>query len=257
MNALPFAAQLLVLMTALRVQVAKAAGFPYVLANWGVPVGLPPSGTIAANGALTLTAALPATYTGGIWLRFPAGAVSGDATGGIYWCVMSSPTAGVVYAGKIDVAAPFVPTIGSVAGGAAAGSGSAYTQTINADITLANVTLAGGAMGGSGHLVVEYEASYPNSANVKTLRAKVGTVEVSTQSGTTTTYCRRRGTLRNQGSMQANISNQWLDYAHTLATTRSNLDAATDQPVTLVARLVNAGEYVIFDGCFIEVRYAA
>lgn len=78
----------------------------------GVVKGVAPSGTVAADGTITLGTALPGVFSAGVLLYLPAGAIVSGAAG-FYWCDMSSTTLGVVRAGK--------------GGAALVGSGSAYT----------------------------------------------------------------------------------------------------------------------------------
>lgn len=68
---------------------------PVVLLS-STPSGIPSGGTVTANGALSLTTALPRIYSGGIWLAFPAAALYGAggvnggglaSAAGLYWCV--------------------------------------------------------------------------------------------------------------------------------------------------------------------------
>ena len=79
---------------------------PIILAQSAVPLGLLPSGTVAADGTITLATALPTTYSGGMWGRLPAGAVVGGAAG-LYWIVFSSTAVGAVKTSFADPAAPF------------------------------------------------------------------------------------------------------------------------------------------------------
>lgn len=229
--------------------------FPYILAQSGVPVGIAPNGTIATNGAVTLGTALPTTYSGGIWLRFPANAVVGDSTGGIYWCVMSSTTVGTVYAGTIDTASAFTPYIGSTAGGAVTGSNSAYTQD-TANITLTNVTVPAGAMGVNGAMrITVTRFVVPNNANSKTLATKYGASFFGINNVVTTTLgqgymasIRNRGVANKQVAAAANG-----DVAGSGGCSYLSIDSATDQPMTVVCRVATAADYVILEGFTVEV----
>lgn len=61
-------------------------------------IGLPSSGTIGNNGALTLSGnQISTTFSSGAWFHFPANAVYSGSPAGFYWTRMSSSTAGVVY----------------------------------------------------------------------------------------------------------------------------------------------------------------
>lgn len=119
------------------------------------------TGTIAANGTLTLNVAAPIIMDGGAWLHFPAGAVVGGQAG-FYWTVMSSTTVGQVYTNFINIATstslPQKPT-GSLT--LATGSNSSYSNSAGSfnfiNLTIpANTIQQGSAMkiglkwGGSG-----------------------------------------------------------------------------------------------------------
>ena len=231
------------------------ANFPYILAQSAVPVCLAPNGTIATNGTVTLGTALPTTYSGGIWLRFPANAVSGDSTGGLYWTIMSSTTVGVVYAGEVDTATEFVPYIGSTAGGAVTGSNSAYTQTTAADVTLVNVTVPGGAMGANGATRLSVlRFVFPNNANAKTLAAKFGSSYFGINNTTTTSSgqgyiasIRNRGVLTRQVAAAANAD------TGTNAATYTSVNTANDQPMTISCLLATATDYIVLEGFTVEV----
>lgn len=227
---------------------------PYLLAQSGVPVGIAPNGTIATNGAVTLGTALPTTYSGGIWLRFPANAVVGDSTGGIYWCVMSSTTVGTVYAGKIDTASAFTPYIGSTAGGAVTGSNSAYTQD-TALITLTNVTVPAGAMGVNGAMrITVTRFVVPNNANSKTLTTKYGASFFGINNAVTTTLGQGYiASIRNRGVANRQVAAAANGDVGTGACSYLSIDSATDQPMTVICQIATATDYVILEGFTVEV----
>jgi len=62
------------------------------------PAFNPGSGTISASGSgnITLTTALPATFSGGVWLYLPTIATTPAITAGFYPCIMSSTTVGTI-----------------------------------------------------------------------------------------------------------------------------------------------------------------
>jgi len=141
-----------------------------VLAQGAVPSGIACTGSVAANGALTLGTALPTTYNGGIWLYFPAGAAYAGSVAGNYWCVMSSTTAGTIYNTLLGASWPTIPANPTPI--VAAGPG-AYTGS-TAEITLATVTVPGGMIGQNGRLRWSLKTTQNNSANAKTSGTKLG-----------------------------------------------------------------------------------
>jgi hypothetical protein len=135
------------------------SGSSRVIAQSGFPLILPRSGTIATNGTVTWALATIPNFFAGFkaWCFFPAGAVSGDATGGLYYCVFTSTTQATVYQGKVGGASgvtssfvPFVPTSLTPV----TGSNAAFVQTSASLINFANVPVPGGSMGPNGRLVI-------------------------------------------------------------------------------------------------------
>jgi hypothetical protein len=149
---------------------AQVQYFPRILAASGIPVMVANSGTIATAGVVTLGTALPAQYRG-CFMYFPASAVVGDSTGGIYYVDMdTSTTVGTVYAGKYGVAngvtTAFSPQIPSTLT-AVVGSNSAYTGSTTAT-NLINVAIPAGAIGNNGVVRVTVNWTTNNSAGAKT-----------------------------------------------------------------------------------------
>ena len=151
------------------------AGASYLLTTYGAPVLITPSGTMAANGAVTFGTAIAldgsAVLTDGLWAYFPAGAVYAGSDAGFYWTVMSSATGGTVYdtmyePGVTSGERPSSPTAISAAGPGA------YTGE-TAAIVAASATLPGGALGLNGSLRVTQVAAANNNANNKTTLAHI------------------------------------------------------------------------------------
>ncbi|MBT9145426.1 MAG: hypothetical protein DDT42_01297 [candidate division WS2 bacterium] len=118
------------------------------LARWSVPVGVPSSGSIANNGALTLTTALDRVYSDGIYLRFPANAIAAGVPAGLYYCVMSSTTVGTIF-NNSSLGIPSIPA--SPVPFSTTGPG-AYVQTTGTDIILITLPIPGGLLGSNGSL---------------------------------------------------------------------------------------------------------
>ena len=163
----------------------------YLLAQSGLPVVIPSSSAagIQAHGTVTFDTALPTglgTTNTRCWCFFPAGAVSGDATGGLYYCVLGSTTTATVYAGKqggaTGVTAAFTPTV-PAALTAVTGSGAAYTQTISTLITLAAISVPGGAMGPNGQVAYMHQVRFSNTATGKASQVSFGSSGLGTISG--------------------------------------------------------------------------
>lgn len=175
------------------------------LAKSGVPVILAPNGTVATNGTITLSTALPTTYTGGAWVYLPAGAVVGGSAG-LFWVVFSSPTVGDVktlFANPNQAFTPYVPTGALVS---ATGSNTAYVQSVGADITLVNVSLPASMLGKNGRIDYTVCCGWNSSAGVKgPLRAMLGGTNIgNSATGTTTASLRATGEFANAGAENIN-----------------------------------------------------
>lgn len=114
-----------------------------------------PSGTVAADGTITLGTALPAVFSSGVYLWLPAGAISGG-TAGWYWAVMSSSTVGVI---------------------AGVGSGSAYTGSTS-EVTAFTFDVPTPSKGSASILRLAHMCS--SNTNAKTGRFRVGGTQYMT-----------------------------------------------------------------------------
>ena len=177
----------------------------FVLLQCGVSIGIAPSGTMAANGAVTLGTALNVTYSGGLWLYYAAGAVFSGSAAGFYWTVMSSTTAGTVYnntyvPGTSSFDIPASPT-------AVVDAGPGAFTGVTSEITAISVTVPGGLMGKHGSLRWSLLFTHNNSANNKVLTHKFGAVSIATSSRTTTTASRESNCVINAGRADKQIAN--------------------------------------------------
>lgn len=154
----------------------RNSGIPYILAKSAVPVILAPNGTVATDGTITLSTALPTTYYGGALVRLPAGAVSGGLAG-LYWVVFSSTTVGAVKNVFVDPATAFIPYIPTGTLVNVTGSNAGYTQT-TATTTLINIAIMGGLLGPVGGFRLQQTASCIGNANGKVLETKLGTAQI-------------------------------------------------------------------------------
>jgi hypothetical protein len=231
---------------------AANLGFATKLSQWNVPVGIAPTGTMGNNGAVTLGTALSTTYSNGIWLYYPAGAVAAGvpASATFLWTVMSSTTAGTVYNSTFDGLS--VPVAGTTTAYSTTGPGAfAGVTTIT---TVATITIAANTLGASGVISGDWGVDYNGVAGNKSISLFYSTtggtdfaaVVGSTQSGGTvlrtsirnqTTGVQSGGTIMNSTG-QAFSSGQRRSAADTTAST------------TLVFRFTNATatNWVILEG---------
>ena len=226
-----------------------------VILQSGVPTALQSSGTVGANGALSGITALPATYSGGIYLYFPAGRLYTGSMAGSYPAIMSSATAGTVYnnmypGGQLTIPASLTPIVD-------AGPG-AYTQTTAVDITLASGTVPGNSMGPNGLVWLYPTWHYPSSANAKTLKMFFGGSAVIGIGNTTSTYAAPMVRMWNKGLTNQQSASDFgvLSTANTATISHLTKDTTTDQTVLITAQLAAATEFVILAHHNVFVEYS-
>lgn len=116
----------------------------------GIPFIKAPSGSVAANGAITLGTALAVSYPDGCYMYLPGGVAFGGSVAGWYYVTMSSTTLGTIFNNRYGTgnpAHPAVPTSILAAGpGAFAGA--------NSSLLAQNTTLLGNSMGPNGTLTI-------------------------------------------------------------------------------------------------------
>jgi hypothetical protein len=228
---------------------------PYTLAQSGVPVGIAPNATVATNGQITLGTALPRIYSGGIWLRLPAGAVVGGAAG-LYWGVMSSTTVGQVYTNFADTSqgfSPYIPT-GTLVN--AVGSNAAYTQTTNASIVLCKITIPAGSLGANGQLRINNEFSYNLATGNKFFQLYLNAFQLLQSTRTTigghdsfTSRLRSLGSLLNSSVYVVSESNASAGTGQTI----TGQDLSVDASFTLNANIDTATNYLVLESLSLEV----
>lgn len=149
-------------------------GVSNIISN-GIPIGLPSSGSIGNNGALTGIAALPKTYnTPGIYLYFPANAIASGSAAGFYWVVMSSTTAGTIYNNVGNILDLVVPT--SLTPFVTTGPG-AYTQT-TAEVSVIGKTVVANQINKTTVFKGYHQVVTALNANTKTIRYKFDSTTV-------------------------------------------------------------------------------
>ena len=234
---------------------AQVQYFPRVLNEAGIPVMVANSGTIATDGTVTLGTALPVAYRG-CFMYFPAAAVVGDATGGIYYVDMStSTTVGVVYAGKNGVAngvtAAFSPQIPSVLT-AVVGSNAGYTGSTT-ETNLINVAIPAGAIGNNGMVRVTVCWTTNNSVGAKTGKTYLGVTQVAQSAAYTTSV---GGTqmigVRNRGVLNVQTA-RIIGGTSTGAPTYAAIDSSAATYVGLSSTVAVATDFCIIEGYSVEL----
>jgi hypothetical protein len=223
-----------------------------------VPTGIPSSGTIGDNGALTLTTAFPRIFAEGIYLYFPAGAISAGSAAGLYWTVMSSTTAGVIYANTHTSGDTVIPA--SPTPIVATGPG-AYTQVLT-EVILRQNNIIAGSMGVNGSLRTTVKFLYVQNANSKTISIKLGGVPLWSRIRTGGSMDVGMLHLMNAGRVDRQIELTALQQGASPYTAASvgatlntySINLAVDQIFVISAQLAVATDYVIVPGNFLEVQ---
>ncbi len=229
-----------------------------VISRTAVPRAIPSSGTIAANGALTLTTFLPATHPA-IYLYFPAGAVYAASPAGWYFTVMSSFNVGTIYAEMYTSGNPVIPT--SPTPIVAAGPG-AYAQ-VTTEITMHASLIPAGAIGPNGMLQTTFSTSNNNNADTKDIRVKLaGTITWARTRTTTLTessmmQIANRGVLTRQVEI-TNLQNGavWTQGGGSAKTTYA-LNLAVDVDHTITGQISSGASYIVLEAFAAEIFYRA
>lgn len=226
---------------------------PIIVSQSAIPVGIPSSGSIGNNGALTVTTAFPVTYTG-IYLYFPANAISSGSAAGLYWTVMSSTTAGTIYNNTYTSGDPTAPL--TLTSFVTTGPG-AYTQT-TAEVTLRSNMGVTTLMGPTGRFMLLELFSIPTNANTKTLKNKYGSTTFLNQTPTTNLVFRAEPMVINSSitTQLFPAATSGLSYGSGFSGTAFGTGAentATDLAVTTTGQLAAATDYIVSNVCDIRV----
>jgi hypothetical protein len=236
---------------------AQVQYFPRTLGSSGIPVIVANSGTIATSGTVTLGTALPTTYANA-FVYFPASAVSGDSTGGLYYVVFSSTTVGVVYAGKYGVAngvgsVAFQPAVPTGTLTAVTGSNSSFTGSTT-ETTLINVTVPAGSIGNNGQIVVTANWSCNNSAGAKVGTVYLGGSAIGTASSyTTSTGGSSMNSIRNRGALGVQ-STQLIGGAAASANVYTAIDTSASVALTITGDTATATDHIVLEGFTIAMN---
>lgn len=182
-----------------------AAGVEQILAQTGIAVGIAGTGSVGANGALTLgTALFSATpYTQGCYMFFPAGAAFAASPAGFYLVKMTTATAGTIF-NNTFTASGAMPTIPASPTGITDAGPGAYTGDTTAR-TVWQFTLPANTLGKNGCLGIDQQQTYTNSANTKTFITSFGGSNILNATPTTTSQCYQIRKMFNRGVTNAQI----------------------------------------------------
>lgn len=230
--------------------------FNQPLGSGGIPVAVAPTGSLNTAGVITIGTALPRIYPA-IWLYLPANAVVGDATGGLYFAIMSSTTVGQIYAGKQGVAngvgtvdlpfQPFYPTTLTVP----VTTNGAYTGSTT-ETSLVNVTVPAASLGLQGQVRVSVNWTTNNSAGAKTGKTYLGASQVAQSAAyTTSTGGTQMIAVRNNGAQNFN-SSQIVGGTATGAAVYTAIDTSATTFMRLTGQIAVATDVCVIEGYSIE-----
>lgn len=217
-----------------------------------VPVGIAPTGSVAANGAITLGTALNTTFSGGLWLYLPAGAAYAGSTAGFYWAVMSSTTLGTLYNNTYNPvtdsgAPPASPTAISAAGPGA------YSGT-TAEITALSVNIPGGLLGVQGGISTFSRLSWNSSAGNKALFLKYGGVELASTTFANVLSSSRSLSFTNIGVADKQMGAAWGDYTNATVAGFASVNSTVDKALTIsIATSTAATDVNILPSMYVEL----
>lgn len=226
-----------------------------VLGQSRVPMILPSSGSMANNGALTLTTALDQAYPSA-YFYMPAGAIVTASAAGFYYGTMSSTTAVTLFNNPYVSGSPTIP--GSPTAFATTGPG-AYTQTTGSGLIASQINLAASTLGAYDEVQIHGIISYNNSAGAKSLLATYGAFTYGTIAPTTTVVTSFQGGFANAGSLSrqtqtANTTMQLTTGAS--APLNGAINSAAAQSLFIKLQLATATDYVMLQN-LVEERIPA
>jgi len=220
-----------------------------------IPVGIPSSGSVAANGALTLTTAFLETYGDGLWLFFPANAVYAGSQAGSYWVVMTTTSAGTIYDNKLVFpGSDHPPTTPTPI--VAAGPG-AYVQSTGVSITQRSATVPGGTLGAHGVLSYRSTLRHNSSATAKFWKAFLNATSFSSITSTSATLSNWNVRVYNTGSQSKQLSTSWAA-PHTSATIDplfGTEDTSKDASAEILHQLAADTDWIINLASIITASY--
>lgn len=227
----------------------------YDLTQSAIPLVLPSSGIIGSNGALTLTTALPTTYSSGAFMYFPAAAIGAGTAAGMYWVVMSSTTVGTIYNNGILSGTPAVPSSPTAFSGTA---GSSYTQTTGSFLHLLDMTLPGNTLGPNGGIEVQPLVTCPNNSNTKSYGWQINGGNVLNNGLTTSNGGGAISTLRNRGVTNAqfgvNAANSDVGGNAGFGNLRYlSVDTTASATISLNGQLAVATDYLVYESYKVTV----
>jgi len=227
--------------------------YPIILAQSAIPMILPSSGTMGANGSLTGLTALPySVFPQPCFMYFPAGKVFIGSPAGMYYASILTTTTAQVYnnmytSGRPQDAIPVVPTPVVDAGPGA------YTQTAGT-VNLLVATVPAGIMGLNGAIRFAMQLLFSNSAGNKVLSVNFGGSLVCGNTRTTTANQSYLRMIQNRGALNKQATNLGPEASGTATLdTITAIDTAVDQNLSCSASIASGADFVIACSHIVEV----
>lgn len=173
---------------------------PQSIFRCAIPFVIAPTGTMAANGAVTLGTALFATL-GSIYLFLPTGAAAAGSAAGWYFTVMSSTTVGVVNQNVYTSGQPTIPSV--LVPFLAAGPG-AFTGVVTQQAAH-QFTLPANSLGPNGMLRMLAQFGNNNTVGAKTQTLEFGATIAFQRAPTTTIINAIEAHVHNRGVITAQL----------------------------------------------------
>lgn len=223
------------------------------------PIGVPSSGSVANDGAVTFTTAmseiqLPGT---GAWLFFAANVLFAGSLAGFYFCLMQSGATAVAY-GNFYQGTSQVPSIPAAAGlislSGKIGPGAFVQDTTNKGIML--LPIPGGVIGVNGILRADMRFAMSNNANSKTALFGMPSATLSPNIASFKNHS-SLFEYRNLGSNQYQISNVTPGTPYgglTVNQTEKNLDLTASQNFSIFLGHSIDTDYVLMIGIDMKIQ---
>lgn len=229
----------------------------FSVAKCGVPIGIAPSGTMGANGAVTLGTALNIVYSAGVWLYFPAGAVFTDSVAGFYWTVMTGTTAGVVYNTTYTPGVDSFDIPTSPVAVVAAGAGAWVGET--AYKTALSFVIPGGSLGNHGVFRSVSGVTVSSTGGSKAIDNLINGISFGSYNITNTPTnsivraFQNRGTPNVQFAGRSNQPNS-ESYSASVAVIQMAHDTTQDVTITVWLDIAVATDYIVLENYYAEIQ---
>lgn len=232
------------------------SGVTKVMGNLGVPMLLPPSGTMAQSGAnaqVTFGTALPVVYPS-IYIYFQAAAVYPSSPAGWYYSSCSSTTVCTVYNNIYTSGSTLIPATLTSIPNATAG---AVSSPIATNIISFSVVIPANTLGPNGYLQFTFRVNNNNSANSKqTSVSFAGALGFGTLSNTTNTQSSGFSgahTLGVTNKVEITTLGNYNFGNSTNSPIISTLDTTINQSLYWLLQLANAADWILLDSAMVQL----